>query len=337
MNFSFKNIELAYPWILFALLVIPLIVLSYIKRNKGQRASILVTSTQQIREKRLSSFHIPFLLRCLALMLLIIALSRPQQKYSETYLDGEAIDIILCFDISWSMVDTTMIEKDFVPNRFAVSKEIASMFIRSRLGDRIGLVFFSSHGFSACPLTTDTNAILSQIKGLEPNFLLEEGTSIGSGIAVSLNRLRYSNAKTKIVLLLTDGVNTGGIISPDTAMIIAKQYGIKIYAIGVGAEKEVKALRRTPFGDNQEYFKKLEFNEALLKLIAKETNGRYFHALDKQALQKSYESINSLEKSKIKTAVYNEYEDLFLIPLVIGFIIVIIELILRYSLFKKFP
>jgi Ca-activated chloride channel family protein len=337
MGFNFKNIEFAYPWVFLLLLIVPLVLLLYIKNNKRQRASILITSTQLLKEKGLSSFHFPFILRCLSLILLIIALARPQQKSSETFLEGDAIDIMLCFDISWSMVDTTMIEKGFEPNRFTVSKDIASEFVRRRPGDRIGIVFFSSHGFSACPLTTDTNAVLYQIKNLEPNLLSEEGTSIGSGIATCVNRLRHSGTKSKIVLLLSDGVDLDGIVSPDTAVLIAKHYGIKIYSIGIGSEKTVSAKRLTPFGNEQEYLKSLEFNEPLLKFISKETGGEYFHAYDKEALQKSYETINSLEKSKIKTAISNKFEDKYLQLLILAFLILIIEVVLKYSIFKKFP
>ena len=232
----FKHIEFAYPWVLGALLLMPILIYEYIRRNKKQQASLLVTTTHFLKQS--SSFkasfqHMLFVLRCLAIICLVFALARPRQKFTETQTSGEGIDIILCFDISGSMT-----EKDFEPNRLEASKKVASDFVQGRPGDEIGIVIFSNLSFSLCPLTTDHEAVLSQIQNIESGYLQDEGTAIGSGLATSVDRLRTSKTKNKIIVLLTDGVDFGGTIPPDLALQMAKYYGIKVYTIGVGSQKE---------------------------------------------------------------------------------------------------
>jgi Ca-activated chloride channel family protein len=262
---------------------------------------------------------------------LIVALARPQLKFEEEQTSGEGIDIILCFDISGSMT-----EKDFEPNRLDAAKEVALQFIRGRPGDRIGIVIFSSVSFTLCPITVDHNTVINQLNNVQSGYLQEEGTAIGSGLATSVDRLRDSKSKSKIIVLLTDGVDFGGAISPDIARDMAKAYGIKVYSIGVGSEKELDEVVNTPFGPIRQK-KKLEFNETLLKDIAESTAGQYFHAVDKTALQKIYASINQLEKSKVETSTYSRYTDKFFTWLFAGLLFIIIETVLRYTAFKKFP
>ncbi len=307
--------------------------------SKKQTASLPITTIKHLLNAKginIWVYHIPFILRCAGIVFLIIALARPQKRYTEKYLEGEGIDIMLCIDVSGSMVDTTMVEPEFVPNRLIVSKELAKGFIRTRTGDRIGVVFFSNQGFTACPLTTDSNAVLTQIENIKPDFLTQEGTSIGNGIATSLNRLKDSKSKNKIILLLSDGDNSTGTISPDTAATLARAYNIKIYTIGIGSEKEVMGKIKTPYGEIEQR-KKLEFNEVLLKDVAQNTGGKYFHASDKSSLKTAYESINSLEKSKIQKVIYTTYVDKYLPFLIAGFLFIFLELCLRYTVFKKFP
>ncbi|SFQ45344.1 vWA domain-containing protein [Parafilimonas terrae] len=330
----YQNIEFAHTWVLGALLLMPILVYEYIRRNKKQQASMLVTTTYFVRvtkNLRVSLRHLPFVLRCLALVCLILALARPRIKFTETQNEGEGIDIVLCFDISGSMT-----EKDFEPNRLEAAKQVASSFVSNRPGDEIGIVIFSNLSFTLCPLTSDHDAVLNQVKNIQSGYLQDEGTAIGSGIATSVDRLRYSKVKSKIIILLTDGVDFGGTIPPDMALQMAKYYGIKIYTIGVGSEKEVDEVVDSPLGPVVQH-KTLQYNEALLKKLADETGGQYFHATDKSALQKIYGSINQLEKSKIKVKTYNRYTDKFLPLLVAAVIYILIEALLRYTVFRKFP
>ena len=330
----YRNIEFAHTWVLGALLLMPILIYEYIRRNKKQQASMLVTTTYFVRitkNLRVSLRHLPFVLRCLALICLILALARPRIKFTETENEGEGIDIVLCFDISGSMT-----EKDFDPNRLEAAKQVASSFVSNRPGDEIGIVIFSNLSFTLCPLTSDHNALLNQVKNIQSGYLQDEGTAIGSGIATSVDRLRYSKVKSKIIILLTDGVDFGGTIPPDMALQMAKYYGIKIYTIGVGSEKEVDEVVDSPLGPVVQH-KTLQYNETLLKKLADETGGQYFHAIDKSALQKIYGSITQLEKSKIEVKTYNRYTDKFLPLLVAAVIYILIEVLLRYTVFRKFP
>ena len=330
----FQNIEFAYPWVLGALLLMPILIYECIRRNNRQQASLIVTTTHFLKggaSLKTALKHLPFILRCLTIICLIAALARPRQKFTETQTSGQGIDIILCFDISGSMT-----EKDFNPDRLEASKQVAADFVKNRPGDEMGIVIFSNLSFTLCPLTTDHDAVLNQIGNIESGYLQDEGTAIGSGIATSVDRLRISKTKSKIIILLTDGVDFGGTIPPDLALQMAKYYGIKIYTIGVGSEKEVDEVVDSPLGPVVEH-KKLQFNEPLLKKLAEETHGQYFHATDNDALIKIYQSINQLEKSKIDVTSYNRYTDKFLPLLVIAFVFLLIEILLRYTVFKKFP
>lgn len=329
-----NHIEFAYGWVLSLLIAVPILILEYLRKHRKQNASMMVTTTHFLDEN--TSFenllhHLPFVLRIATIICFIVALARPQLKNVQQQTEGEGIDLVLCFDISGSMT-----AKDFPPTRLEAAKEVAKNFVEGRPGDRIGIVIFSNQSFTLCPITTDHQTVLNQINNIQSGYLLDDGTAIGSGLATSVDRLRSSAAKTKVVILLTDGVDFGGIVPPDIAKDMAKLYNIKVYAIGIGSEKEVDELVNTPYGAvNQK--KKLEFNEQLLKTIASETKGRYFHAADKEALSEIYKSINQLEKSTIKTTTYNRYTDVFYPWLIAGLILLFAELMLRYTVLKKFP
>jgi Ca-activated chloride channel homolog len=331
---DYFHIEFAYPWVLFFLILIPAIFYWYWKNNRNISASIKVTTTfflQHTKSWRTQLKHLPFFFRCLGLIFIIIALARPQEKFTEDEINGEGIDIVMCFDISGSMT-----EKDMLPNRLEASKQVALDFVEHRPGDRIGIVIFSSQSFTLCPITTDHNTVRTQISNIENGYLQDEGTAIGSGLATSVDRLRHSNSKSKVVILLTDGVDFGGTISPDIAKDMAKLYGIKVYTIGIGSEKEIEVPVETMLGSVMQK-KKLEYNEALLKNLATETGGQYFHATTKEALQGIYDSINKLEKSKVDITTYNKYTEKYYLPLMIGLSLIALELILRLTVFKKFP
>ena len=236
----YQHIEFAYPWVLGALLLLPVLIYEYLRRSKKPQASMLITTThfvQDIKSIRTATLHIPFIFRCMALICFIVALARPQQKFTQTQNNGEGIDIVLCFDISGSMT-----EKDFDPDRLEASKQVAAEFVRNRPGDRIGIVIFSNLSFTLCPLTTDHQTVLSQIQNIQSGYLQDEGTAVGSGLATSVDRLRNSKSKSKIIILLTDGVDFGGTIPPDIALQMAQYYGIKVYTVGVGSEQEIEQV-----------------------------------------------------------------------------------------------
>lgn len=334
LNNWLQHIEFAYPWAFSLLLLLPILIYEYFIRQRSSSASMLVTTTHFIKDvKTYRTYlrHVPFYLRCFGLLFLIIAFARPQYRFNEQETKGEGIDIVLCFDISGSMV-----EKDIPPNRLEAAKEVAAQFVEQRLGDRIGIVIFTSQSFTLCPVTIDHNTVLSQIKNIQGGYLTETGTAIGSGLATSIDRLRTSAAKSKIIILLTDGVDFGGEIPPDIAKDMAKLYGVKIYSIGIGSEKEIEEVTNTALGPVKQK-KKLEYNEGLLQELAQETGGQYFQATDKEALQKIYVSINQLEKSKVEVKTYDKYTDEYFPWLLIGLSLLLFEAILRYTLFRKFP
>ena len=334
LNEWLQHIEFTYPWVLGLLFLVPILIFEYARRNKRAQASMLITTTHFIEETKsikTSLIHLPFVLRCLSLICLIVAMAMPRLKYTEEQTEGEGIDIVICFDISGSMT-----EQDFQPNRLEAAKSVAEQFVQGRRGDRIGIVIFSSLSFTLCPITTDHNAVLTQIKNIQSGYLQEEGTAIGSGLATSVDRLRSSKSKSKVVIILTDGVDVGGSVPPDLAKAMAQKYGVRIYTIGIGSEKEINEVVESPLGQITEK-RKLEFNEGLLKDLASSTGGQYFHATDNDALRKIYDSIDQLEKSKIKVTAYNHYTNEFLPWLAAGIALLLLEIIFRYTIFRKFP
>lgn len=275
--------------------------------------------------------HVPFILRLLAIACIIMALARPQTRFSEELVSGEGVDIVLCIDVSGSML-----AQDFTPNRLEAAKEVAANFVDSRKTDRIGVVIFSGESFTLCPLTTDKAVLKAQIYNIQSG-LLEDGTAIGSGLATGADRLRSSTSKSKVVILLTDGENNGGQIPPVTAKEIAKKLGIRVYTIGVGTEGFAPIPVQANDGTIVMQREKVNIDEKLLTQIADETGGKYFRAKDNEGLGKIYAEIDQLEKSRIEVTSLQRATERFL-PLVlaaIGFIF--LEWLLRLTLLKKFP
>ena len=329
-----QHFTFAYPWLLPLLLIVPFLIYWQSISKNSQTAAFKVSTLQFMRSVfswKTKLRPLPFILRCLALTSLIIALARPQEKFTQELNSGKGIDIVLCFDISGSMTS-----QDFKPDRLEAAKEIATDFVNSRNGDRIGIVIFSSQSFTLCPITTDHNTVLNQINEIQNGYLIEDGTAIGSGLATSVDRLKDSKAKTKIIVLMTDGVDFGGVIPPDIAEKLAKLYGIKVYCIGIGTNQVLDSDPSGKSGANGQPVK-LSFNDNLLKQISSETGGQYFSAIDKESLAKCYDTINKLEKSKIETTTFNHFTELFLPFVLFGLICLIIELLLRLTILKKFP
>lgn len=334
LNEWWQHIEFAYPWILGLLLLIPVLIFEYQRRQSVKNAALTVTTThfiQNTKSVKTLLIHLPFIFRIMAIICLIVAMAMPRMKYVETQTEGEGISVVLCFDISGSMT-----ERDFQPNRIEAAKKVASEFVKQRPGDLIGVVIFSSISYTLCPITTDHNAVLSQIRNIQSGYLQEEGTAIGSGLATSVDRLRESPSKSKVIILLTDGVDVGGTVPPELAKKMAEKYKIKIYTIGVGSNREINEVVSSPMGSVTEQ-RKLDFNEGLLQDLAQSTGGQYFHATDNNALLEIYKSINLLEKTKVNTITYNRYTQKFLPWLLAGIGFLILEMILKYGVFRKFP
>lgn len=274
--------------------------------------------------------HLPFICRLLAMFFIIVALARPQTSSAEQQVEGEGVDIILCIDVSGSMT-----AQDFTPNRMEAAKAVAENFVENRLTDRIGIVIFSGESFTQCPLTTDKAVLSAAIQNIR-NGLLEDGTAIGDGLSTGIDRLRSSQSKSKVVILLTDGENNGGLIGPSNAKEIAKAFGVKVYTIGVGTEGYAPFPIKTDLGVIIQQ-QKVTIDEKLLKEIAVETGGKYFRAKDNEGLQHIYQEIDRLEKSKVEVSTITRYTEKFFPYVAIALGLLFLELLLRYTVFRKFP
>ena len=328
-----NNISFAAPQFFLLGLLLPVMIVWYVKKNAGSQAGIKVSSAKSFAG--LSSWktmlrHLPFLLRLLSIAFIIAALARPQTKTDEQQAEGDGVDIVLCVDVSGSMT-----AQDFTPNRMEAAKKVAQDFIDSRLTDRIAIVIFSGESFTQCPLTTDRAVLKSAVENIR-NGLLEDGTAIGDGLATSVDRLRSSKSKSKVVILLTDGENNGGLIGPTNAKEIAKAFHIKVYTIGVGTEGYAPFPVRTELGVVMQQ-QKVTIDEKLLKEIANETGGKYFRAKDNAGLTNIYKEIDGLEKSKVEISTLTRYTEKFFPFVLAALSLLLLEFLLRFTMLKKFP
>ena len=329
----FNDIISAQPQFFYLLLVIPLLVIFRILQGNKHSVTLKVSTLKGINN--ISSWKnvfqkVPFSLRLLAITCIIIALAHPQTRNDQQQTEGEGVDIMLCIDVSGSMT-----AQDFTPNRMEAAKKVAADFVDRRIADRIGIVIFSGESFTQCPLTTDHAVLKMQIEQIH-NGLLEDGTAIGSGLATGVDRLRGSNAKSKVIILLTDGVNNGGLIDPATAKEIAKAFKIKVYTIGVGTEGYAPTPMNTPMGIVMRN-EKVAIDEKLLTNIANETGGKYFRAKDNQSLNNIYSEIDKLEKSKVEITTYHRFTDKFYPFVLAAMLFIFLEVFLRYTILRKFP
>lgn len=328
--------DFAYPIVFGLFGMLALLVWWYIKKHNKRQSSIIVSSAHPFTVSTWKNrfLHLPFILRLLALSALFIALARPQKRNDEQQIKGEGIDIILCMDVSGSMAS-----RDILPSRLEAAKEVAKEFVRNRQVDRIGLVIFSGESFTQCPLTTDRNTLITQIRTLESRRYLKDGTVIGEGLATAADRLSKSNAKSRIIILLTDGKEDPPetrLIDPLTALEIAKAQRVKVYTIGMSAlpapviEQTInKKGKKNPVGNF--------LDEELLRKIASETGGQYFRATDKERLKNVYDQIDKLEKSTIEFTSFKRYQERFLPFVLAALALLFLEIILRFTLFRKFP
>ena len=327
-----NNITFSQPWFFSLLVVVPILIIWYAKRNDKQQGAIIISdsSAKGLSSWKTSFRHLLFVLRLLAITAIIFAIARPQTKYEEQNAEGEGVDIVLCIDVSGSMT-----AQDFTPNRLEAAKNVAIDFVNKRLTDRIGIVIFSGESFTQCPLTTDHGVLITAIQNIR-NGLLEDGTAIGSGLGTSVDRLRTSKAKSKVIILLTDGENNGGLIDPKTAKEIAKAFSIKVYTIGVGTNGYAPQPVQTPMGVVMQNAK-VSIDEGLLKEIAGETGGKYFRATDNATLTGIYDEINGLERSKVEITTLTHYTEKFFPFVIAAVILIFLEVLLRFTVFKKFP
>ena len=328
----------ANPWLLLLLALIPL--LAWLKGRRGGQPAFLYSSVQLVKGildlNRSSVGAMLLRLRWLALALFIIALARPQLGEGEQKVTASGIDIVLALDLSGSMASEEFELHGQPANRLAVAKDVIEQFVAKRTSDRIGLVAFAGRAYIATPLTLDHDFLLQNLNRLNLGTI-EDGTAIGSGLATSVDRLRSSKSKSKVIILLTDGENNGGQIPPLTAKELAKATGVKVYTIGVGTEGFAQTPMQTQTGAVVMQREKVNIDEKLLTQIATETGGRYFRAKDNESLRNIYTEIDKLEKSRIEVTALKRYSEKFFPFAIAALALLLTEMVLQFTLFKKFP
>lgn len=325
-----------YPKLLFLLLIPILLVLHYIYLEKSGRNPHMRVSTSIPWKKSGSTLkrilrHVPFVLELGAVTLIILALARPRTVDEYAEVDMEGIDIVLAMDIS-----TSMLAMDMQPDRFEASKDLAIKFISQRTSDRIGLVVFAGESFTQCPLTTDKSAVISLVSEVKMHQI-EDGTAIGNGLATAVSRIRESDAKSKVIILITDGANNSGNVSPMVAAELAYKYGIKVYTIGVGKNGPVPYPYYDPFFGHSVQYAESDLDEELLKDIAAMTGGRYFRATDNTSLAQIYSEINDMEKIQISSNSFVAYEERFQNLLLWAVVALILSKILNWFVIRRLP
>jgi Ca-activated chloride channel family protein len=327
----FKDVEFAHPEFFWLLMIIPLMIGWYIWREKILYGELRVSAIKGFILPKKSIIprlrHLGIVLRCLAVIALIIAIARPQSSLSWQNTTTEGIDIVIASDISGSML-----AEDFHPNRLEAGKNIAIDFIKNRPNDRIGLVIFSGESFTQCPLTIDHEVLINLYQDIKYG-MIDDGTAIGMGLATAVNRLKDSEAKSKVVILLTDGSNNMGSIPPVTAAEIAKQFNVRVYTIGVGTHGFAPYPVQTPFGVQYQRMA-VDVDEGTLTRIAQITGGKYFRATDNATLKNIYEQIDHLEKAKIDVTQYHKKTELFLPYALAALCLLLMEFLLRNTLLK---
>ena len=327
----FENIEFANPKLLWLLLLVPLLVLWYILRHKKQEAAVSFSDLKGMAKlpKTWKAYlrHLLFALKMAALALLIVALARPQSSSTNSTSNIEGIDIVMAMDVSGSML-----ARDLKPDRLTAAKNVASDFVKGRPGDRMGLVIFSGETFTQVPLTTDHGVMLNML-GEMKNGLIDDGTAIGDGLATAVSRLKDSEAISKVVILLTDGLNNAGSVDPYTAAEMAKIFGVRVYTIGVGTYGTAPYPVQTPFGTQIQQVK-VEIDEKLLTQMANMTGGKYFRANNNKKLDEVYQEIDKLERSKIEGTEFRRLHEEFYPLVAWALALLLLEFLLRKTIFR---
>jgi Ca-activated chloride channel homolog len=327
-----SRITFAEPLFLYLLAIVPAMIAFYLLKQQKTTTSLRMPGLQPFAATgttfRHYLRHFLFVFRTICITLLIIVLARPQATNKFQNISTEGIDIVLTLDISGSML-----ARDFRPDRLEASKNVATEFITGRPYDRMGLVVFSGESFTQCPLTTDHAVLINLLREIQSG-MIEDGTAIGMGLATAVNRIKDSEAKSKVIILLTDGVNNRGEIAPATAAGIAKTYGIRVYTIGVGTQGMAPYPVNTPFGIQYRDMP-VEIDEGILKEISQTTGGKYFRATDNNKLVQVYSEIDKLEKSKIDVRQFSKKEEKYFIPALIAFCLLAAEILVRNTLLRN--
>lgn len=330
----FNNLEFANPGYFWLFLLIPLLVTWYWFKHKDQFAKMSFSSLNSFsgapKSLRQRLIHLPFILKMMILSLLIVALARPQTSSKREDVSVEGIDIMMALDVS-----SSMLAEDLKPNRLEASKKVAIDFIKGRPNDRIGLVVFAGEAFTQCPLTTDHQVLDNLFKDVKDG-MIEDGTAIGDGLATAISRLKDSQAISKVIILLTDGISNMGALDATSAAEIAKIYGIRVYTIGVGTIGTAPYPVQTTYGVQMQPME-VKIDEPLLKQVAEMTDGKYFRATSNKKLQEIYETIDQLEKSKIDVTVFSKKSEEFHIWALGALVIFMLMIVLKYTWLKNLP
>lgn len=331
-----NNITFLHPFFFWLLLLLPIVAFVWFKNKQKQKVALKISSIEGFKNKPtlLTRLQPVFLvLRLLALAALIVALARPQTvDTSSKTKSTNGVDIVLAMDVSGSML-----AKDLKPNRMEALKVVASDFVKERVNDRMGLVVYAAEAYTKSPVTSDKNVLLNALIDIKYDRIIQDGTAIGVGLATAVNRLKDSPVKSKVIILMTDGVNNAGLVDPELAADIAKEYKIKVYTIGIGTNGMADfPYQFTPSGELLYKKMKVEIDEALMKEIAQKTGGKYFRATDTKKLENIYDEINQLEKTKIDEQKFVQRNELFRPFALLGFILLAFEFILKRTLFKGF-
>ena len=328
-NLVFKN-----PEFLWLLLLIPLIIFFMYYFRFKKVSNLKISSFDNFKTKSFKSKLYPLLnaLRIISIALVIIALSRPQEiSNSSRTKTSSGIDIVIAVDIS-----SSMLAQDLKPNRLEALKSVASEFINDRINDRIGLVIYAGESYTKTPVTSDKEVVINSLTEISFDGIIDDGTAIGMGLATSVNRLKDSKAKSKVIILLTDGVNNSGFIDPSTAADLASTYGIKTYTIGLGTNGNARApVALNPNGSFRFGITKVEIDEDLLIEVADKTGGKYFRATDNRKLEEIYEEINKLEKTEVEEIKYSDIDEKYRPFALLAFVLISLELFLKYVIFRS--
>lgn len=329
-NFSFLNPE--FFWLF---LLVPVAIAWYIWKGKNQ-ASLKISSLKGFQQKPSfwgKIYPFLFVLRILALSFLILALARPQSvDISNKTNITNGIDIVMSIDVSGSMLT-----RDLKPNRLESLKKVAAEFVEARPNDRIGLVVYAAESYTKTPVTSDKAVVLDALKSVRYDQMLQDGTGIGMGLATAVNRLKESKAKSRVIILLTDGVNNSGFIDPRMASDIAKEYGIKVYTIGIGTTGMAESpYAIAPNGDFIYRMMPVEIDEQLMREIARNTDGKYFRAKNNQSLKQIYEEINKLETTEIEEQKFYNYDEKFRPLAIAAGLLLLLEILLRNTIYRSF-
>ncbi|MDT0676423.1 vWA domain-containing protein [Autumnicola musiva] len=330
-NFTFEN-----PQFFWLFLLLPIAIAWYFWKRNKQTAELRISTIKGFKAKKSLLAQLKpvlFILRLLVLALIITAMARPRTVDVSTRTSStQGIDIVMAIDVSASML-----ARDLQPNRLDALKDVAQEFVKGRPSDRIGVVVYAGESFTKTPITSDEEIVLSALQDIEYNDLLQNGTAIGSGLATAVNRLKDSEAKSKVIILLTDGVNNSGFIDPKIASELAVEFGIKVYTIGVGSNgNALSPVAILPNGRFQYGMSKVEIDEALLKQIANETGGQYFRATNNEKLEEIYAEIDALEKTDIEEFRYYNYDEKFRPLILLAGGLLLFEILLRYTIFRSF-